>query len=278
MSERIRKGYVRTPQGQLHYLRSGERGPHLCLFHTNPISAREFERALPLLGRSCRAIAFDTPGCGASDSPSEPISIAAYAQWMLAGIDALGIDRFAIGAHKTGSVIAADLYRQAGARVTHMALAGVPLWSAAARAAYRDRPEERLRPGRTGGHVVPAWRSVETLYGEAADIDLITIGFVGHLRAWEQGFWPTAAIMNFDLAAALAAVRAPLLFLSPNDVTRREHLPAETPDFVASDRAAAARLGAAWRHFPNANPPLPWSAPADYAREVLAFIGAGQAS
>ncbi|MBM3506019.1 MAG: hypothetical protein FJX65_19455 [Alphaproteobacteria bacterium] len=50
-------------------------------------------------------------------------------------------------------------------------------------------------------------RRVANLYSKAADLELVTTGFAGYLRAWETGFWPEGAIMDFDLAAALAAVR-----------------------------------------------------------------------
>ena len=40
----MKKGYVDTDFGQIHYIEDGGAGPRLLLFHETALSAREFER------------------------------------------------------------------------------------------------------------------------------------------------------------------------------------------------------------------------------------------
>jgi len=62
-------GYVEARWGQVHYRASGSSGPWVALFHESPLSTAAFESVLQLLGTTCRAVAFDTPGYGQSDPP-----------------------------------------------------------------------------------------------------------------------------------------------------------------------------------------------------------------
>ncbi len=263
MLNAIRKGYADTARGQVHYRRAGDRGPYLCLFHTNPLSSREFEPALPLLGRACQAIAFDTPGCGMSDAPPVPITIPEYAAWLLEAIDRLGIRTFAVGGIHTGAVISIEMNRLAEAgRITHMVLAGLPLYSAERR---KEVMAGKLVPEikRDGSHVIQGWQLFANSWGEAASLGQIMMGFNAYMSAFERQILATAAVMSYDAQPALEAVACPIYFLSAHD-----------PMFVESDRNAAAQRGAKFKLVPGVAHPLPWGSPEDYAREVLGFIGA----
>src|SRR5215470_1843015 len=122
------RGYAATRWGQVHYRHEGERGPAIVCLHEAPLSSAIYEPALPLLGRSFRAWALDTPGHGFSDPPPRPPSIEEYGAVLLEAVDALGIDRFVLAGCHTGVDIGLEVTRQAGAgRVTHAVLSGVPL-------------------------------------------------------------------------------------------------------------------------------------------------------
>lgn len=58
------------------------------------------------------AIAFDLPGFGASDLPLRP-HVAAYADDLARGLDALGVDRFELVGHSFGGAVALELARRA---------------------------------------------------------------------------------------------------------------------------------------------------------------------
>src|SRR5690348_2858832 len=77
---RMRKGYVDTPEGQIHYITAGSGGVPLILLHQNPSSARMWEAVIPgLAARGRQVVAFDTPGYGNSDAPAEEPDIPYYA-------------------------------------------------------------------------------------------------------------------------------------------------------------------------------------------------------
>ncbi|MCX8231241.1 MAG: alpha/beta hydrolase, partial [Alphaproteobacteria bacterium] len=104
------KGYVDTSDGQIHYRMSGESGPIVFCLHESPVSSWEFEKALPLLGARCRAIALDTPGYGQSDAPAGPLDMAGYAQRLLPAIEHFAAgQQFAFATVHTGTAIALEL-------------------------------------------------------------------------------------------------------------------------------------------------------------------------
>lgn len=114
----LRRGYVDSPYGQLHYSKMTPPGgvdkktPHLVLFHQSPNSSIEFTALLRELGKDRVVLALDTPGHGGSDGPTEIPRIEDYAAAMRVALKNLGygpkrpIDVF--GFH-TGSRIVAEI-------------------------------------------------------------------------------------------------------------------------------------------------------------------------
>src|SRR5215213_3896182 len=89
----MRRGYVDTRFGQVHYVEEGAGAPVLLL-HQTPRSWDEYRDVLPLLGASRRAIAMDTIGFGDSTPlPRGTDSIEAWSEVLIAFLDALGLDR-----------------------------------------------------------------------------------------------------------------------------------------------------------------------------------------
>ena len=114
------RGYVTGRWGQVHYRAAGERGPAVLLVHESPLSSEEYVRALPELGRSVRAVAFDTPGYGQADPPPAPQEIPDYAAALLEAADELGLEEFAVVGTHTGASIAVQIAVQAApGRVTY---------------------------------------------------------------------------------------------------------------------------------------------------------------
>ncbi|MCS7003115.1 MAG: alpha/beta hydrolase, partial [Dehalococcoidia bacterium] len=105
----ILKGYVNTPEGQIHYRAGGEGFP-LVLLHQNPSSSMMWEAVQPgLIAGGRRVIAFDTPGYGLSDPPPIKPDIPYYARRILNALDLLGVDRFDVCGHHTGALIGGTL-------------------------------------------------------------------------------------------------------------------------------------------------------------------------
>ena len=85
------RGYASTRNGQVHYRHEGTQGPALVCFHEAPLSSAIYAPALPVLARSFRAWAFDTPGYGFSDPPLKPPSIDEYVSTLVAEVRSTGL-------------------------------------------------------------------------------------------------------------------------------------------------------------------------------------------
>lgn len=252
--------YARTSWGQLHVRRAGEDGPAVVLLHESPLSSRAYEAALPWLGRGARAVAVDTPGYGMSDGPPVLAEIPDYAAVVLEGLDALGLDLFAVVGVHTGASLALQLAVQAPGRVTHAVLSGVPLFDAETRAAYlRDwAPEVPVEAD--GSHLRWAWERYQRIWeGPPALLHLGATTLLANLEAYHRGY---NAAFRYDPEPDLASVACPVLLLT-----------AERDLLVESDRRAV-------ELFPDAHlelveglvGQLPMRRPETFSARVLDFV------
>jgi len=100
------KGYVDTPEGQIHYRAAGS-GEPVVLLHQSPSSAAMWEPLLgPLADAGFRAVAFDLPGFGMSDPPTSPPTLEDYARRIVDAASRMGIDHFDAIGHHTGCCVA----------------------------------------------------------------------------------------------------------------------------------------------------------------------------
>ncbi len=87
----------------LHVTLAGDAAaPGLLLLHGMPNSSRMFQPIIPTLAQSCRVIAPDLPGYGASDV-IEPATFARFADLIEGLLDHLGITRMFIYLHDYGA-------------------------------------------------------------------------------------------------------------------------------------------------------------------------------
>ena len=141
----VRRGYVDTALGQVHYRAAGTDAPGqrpLICFHQSPSSSITYQEILPFLGAHRRAIALDTPGFGESFRPKRKPSLPDYTAWLRDAVHALGHTRFDVMGIFTGAGIAADTARE---------LAGTPIsWEdidrAFLRMIRRKRPIHAFSP------------------------------------------------------------------------------------------------------------------------------------
>jgi pimeloyl-ACP methyl ester carboxylesterase len=100
------------------------RGHPVLLLHGFPTTRLLWKRVAPLLAEAgLRVIAPDLVGYGESSCPpeAEP-DMASQARWMLALLDALGVDRAAVVAHDVGTAAAQILVARAPERVAALVL------------------------------------------------------------------------------------------------------------------------------------------------------------
>lgn len=116
---------IRVDGLSTRYLEEGT-GPAVILIHGSALgsSADVWERHLgPLAAHGLRAIAFDRPGFGRTDDPSD--ASAAYQQrFVLAFMDALGLDRAGLVGHSQSGNFAVGLALEHPERITGIMVLG----------------------------------------------------------------------------------------------------------------------------------------------------------
>jgi pimeloyl-ACP methyl ester carboxylesterase len=117
--------YVDTGGLRLHAVIGGE-GPPLLLVHGWPETWYAWRLLMPALARDFQVIAVDQRGRGLSDKPEGGYDTGTLATDLVALMDALGHERFAVVGHDTGFAIGYALAADHPDRIDRVALAEIP--------------------------------------------------------------------------------------------------------------------------------------------------------
>jgi pimeloyl-ACP methyl ester carboxylesterase len=117
--------YVDIGELRLHAVVGGD-GPPLLLVHGWPQSWYAWRMLMPALARDFRVVAVDQRGMGLSDKPEDGYDSGTQANDMVALMDALGHQRFAMVGTDTGLPIGYALAADHPDRIACVALAEVP--------------------------------------------------------------------------------------------------------------------------------------------------------
>jgi pimeloyl-ACP methyl ester carboxylesterase len=280
------RGYAQTGRGQVHYRHEGDAGPAVVCFHEAPMSSEIYAPALPVLARSFRAYAFDTPGHGFSDKPERQPSIEEYGATLLEAIDDIGLDRLIVVGCHTGADIGLEVARQAGPqRVTHAVLTGVPLMKPHEWEGYFERVLSRgwtgehpkswaeyfapdWEPTIDGAHMMWAWKRWAS--GKRKDypidstpIELFQMAVLQLLIAGPHYNWMYRAAWNYDAEPALRGLQCPVLLLNAG----------EDPLADKDDDVAKVLGDARIVHLEGLTGQLPWRVPERFTSEIEKFVG-----
>jgi pimeloyl-ACP methyl ester carboxylesterase len=117
--------YIDTGELRLHAVTGGE-GPPLLLVHGWPETWYGWRLLMPALARDFEVIAVDQRGMGLSDKPAGGYDTGTLAGDLVAMMDALGHQRFAVVGHDTGLAISYALAADHPERVARAVLAEIP--------------------------------------------------------------------------------------------------------------------------------------------------------
>jgi pimeloyl-ACP methyl ester carboxylesterase len=117
--------YVDTGDVRLHAVVGGN-GPPLLLVHGWPETWYAWRLLMPALARDFTVIAVDQRGIGLSDKPADGYDTGTLAADLVALMDVLGHQRFAVVGHDTGFAIGYALAADHPDRVDRVALAEIP--------------------------------------------------------------------------------------------------------------------------------------------------------
>jgi pimeloyl-ACP methyl ester carboxylesterase len=105
------------------YQRTGS-GPPVVLLHGAPGDSRVWRELQDDLSNEFSVVAWDAPGCGASDDPPERFGLADYADCLAGLVAALGLDRPAVLGHSFGGGLALGFYSRHPSIPRALVLAG----------------------------------------------------------------------------------------------------------------------------------------------------------
>src|SRR5829696_3261145 len=117
--------YIDTGELRLHAVIGGE-GPPLLLVHGWPQNWYAWRLMMPALARDFEVIAVDQRGIGLTDKPHDGYDTGTLARDLVALMDALGHERFAVVGHNTGLIISYALAADHPDRVERLVLVEVP--------------------------------------------------------------------------------------------------------------------------------------------------------
>jgi pimeloyl-ACP methyl ester carboxylesterase len=212
----VKRGYIDTSKGQIHYAAAGQEKPVIFL-HQTPRSWDEYRDVLPIIGKKYRAIAMDTIGFGDSCRPAEEASIEFYARGVIAFLDALGVERASLVGHHTGGVIAVEVAASYPERVDKLVLSSTPYVDAEDRERRKTRqPIDEVETKEDGSHLTELWQRRMPFYPKERP-DLLTRFVLDALKVWDRVEEGHRAVNNYRMEEKVHLIKAPTLVLAGTD-------------------------------------------------------------
>lgn len=211
----MKRGYVSTPGGQIHFRSAGTSGDNLLLLHQTSLSSFIFEPVIPALAEQYRVVALDTPGYGYSDLPPHPYTITEYAAAVVEALDALGWEQTHLVGRLTGATLAAVVAASHPERIKNVVLSGMPDYSDD----ERKFKLANLHPARfepDGSQVKATWDGMRRR-NPALPLEAIHQMTTTSLLAGERNEDAHAAVFSFDSKDYLRQIQSPTLFLFAED-------------------------------------------------------------
>ena len=220
----IRKGYVDTSDGQVHYRYcEGGDGYPILFFHMTASSSSSFENIMSHLEGFCPLYAFDLPHYGQSFVPTAEPSYEYMADVLMEAIDNLNIGKFHCFGHHGGTNLSAQLAAKYPERVLSIMLAGVTYptmeESEKNKKYVYDNPIDVQ-----GSQVMSAWTRVIRDCEASAPIEpdarwhpipaeVYHRELIDTLTAGEQWHYGYQAVFKHNMPQVLAKVTCPILLV-----------------------------------------------------------------
>jgi len=208
----MRRAFVDTPEGQIHFRESGS-GKPVLLLHQTPRSSDEYLEVLPIIGERYWAIAMDTIGFGDSYKPKKNCEIEDYAEGVITLLNSLKISKASLVGHHTGGVIALEVAASYPERVDKLILSAVP---------YIDEEERLRRRGKKvidsyelkndGSHLLDLWRGRQPFYPPNRP-DLLMRFIADAIKAGSRVVEGHLAVSNYKMEEKAALIRCPTLVI-----------------------------------------------------------------
>jgi pimeloyl-ACP methyl ester carboxylesterase len=210
----MKKAYIDTKGGQIHYVYEGKGEPLILLHHAGS-SSQEFRLIIPLLSPYFSVIAVDMLGHGNTYHPQFDPSIDDYASVVVNFMDALNLGKANIVGVHTGAEVAIKLAFLHPERLIKLGLYGV---------IYRNQesmdeiiPETHRKPyvlNRDGSHMLKVWQSDMYYSSEDISLQLLQSLVTDSLRAYKGASAAHRACYYHDTKSELPFIKCPTLLIN----------------------------------------------------------------
>ncbi|RUR83047.1 alpha/beta fold hydrolase [Chlorogloeopsis fritschii PCC 9212] len=212
MSQRIKRAFLDTEDGQILYRIGGE-GEPILLLHMSPRSSDEFQELMPILAAKKLVIAMDLMGLGDSDKPPRVYSVADYAKTAIALLDELGIKKTSIFGSLTGGYIAGEVAAAYPNRVDKLILCNVIGFDEEERDKVLKTYSQGFQIKEDGSHLMERWLARVSYVGKG---ELNHRCVLDDLKCFGSPVYPGLAVANYCLSAQekFRLIKCPTLVLS----------------------------------------------------------------
>ncbi len=258
----MKRGYVDTPEGQVHYQTDGE-GETILLLHQVGLSSDQFLEIIPVLGRKYRAIAPDILGYGNSDMPPREYQMEDYARNIVNFLDALSIKKANLVGRAFGAALAVEIAVAYPVRVKNLVLSGCVFLEPNEQQFWQERSRNRrLTIKEDGSHLIGLWQRY--LASPHTDLKMCHRTVVDYLTSGmgmtvEDGH---RALFSYNPGSKLGLIKNPTLLLYGNSdtfISRIEALRSQIP-------RCRIKIIEGTRSFPT------WEKPLEFSQGVLEFL------
>jgi haloalkane dehalogenase len=218
----IKKGYIETNYGLIHYRATGNaENPHVLLLHQTASSSAMYEKLMSLLAEKFYLFAPDTLGFGASDFPEKTATMKIYADSLREAWERFGLKNPFVFGHHTGASIAVQMeFDRKFAR--KMFLSGAPYLTSEQKENFKKTVQPIvIEPD--GSHLLKLWERLRAK-DAAADLALTHREFLLNLHAGERYHEAYFAVFNHDFETQIAALDCPILVTAGDNDTLKDSL------------------------------------------------------
>jgi pimeloyl-ACP methyl ester carboxylesterase len=226
----IRKGYVDTTLGQIHYKAAGKGAP-IVLLHQSPSGATMWDNILePFAAVGRRAIAFDMPGFGESAHFSSKPTMSDYARILVEAINGLEYANVDILGHHTGATVASTMAAEYPEVIRHLVCWGYPMKEPEFMARLANEAPTVFT--REGSEILAYYQRRPMMGMKEMPPSIAIRLLIEKLQAGEDSNWAHQAVGVVDHEALAARIHQPTLLLcSPGDPIVRDATEAAAPKF-----------------------------------------------
>ena len=209
----MRRGYIDTQEGQVHYREEGT-GEPLLLLHKAGLSSDEYTEMLPLLGKKYRAIAMDVLGYGNTNMPVPEPGFNDYVKNILHFLDAMKIKKTNIAGHLLGSSFAVEIAAVHPERVNKLILwDGIYLDEVERKATQEEYSTEHMEFKVDGAHLMKVWNSRNPK--PDSNLKLIQRSAIEYMKSslGEASGVSHRALFSYDIGPKLPQIKCPTLLI-----------------------------------------------------------------